>query len=80
MPHVYGAYTYTPLPSPLLPGRPRQVGDLRRILEGYVHWQKRIFPSLSFVEFIEKVEKLGSKRSVQVGDWVGGWASGWVDG
>ena len=54
------------------------MGDLRRILEGYVHWQKRIFPSLSFVEFIEKVEKLGSKRSVQVGGWMDGWMSGWL--
>ncbi len=30
------------------------------------HWAHRLFPPMPFDEFIERLEKLGSKREVQV--------------
>ena len=43
-----------------------QVGDLKRLLEAYSQWHCRIFPSLTFSEFIVKVEKVGATKRVRV--------------
>ena len=43
----------------------KQLGDLKRFLQLYEVWQKRIYPGIAHVDFIEQVEKLGSKGTVQ---------------
>jgi hypothetical protein len=52
-----------------------QVRDLRRLLEMYQRWQRRLFPHCSFQDFQEKLEKLGVRSETQVGSsmaWGGG--------
>lgn len=46
-----------------------QLRDVRNLLEGYTRWQKRVFPSVTLVEFLEKVEKLGTSRHLKVSSW-----------
>ena len=43
-----------------------QIGDLKRFLQMYEVWQRRVFPHVSHEEFVEKVEGLGSKGAVQL--------------
>jgi hypothetical protein len=47
-------------------GRGHEASDLRRLLEMYKRWQERIFPSLPFDEFIDRVEDLGRTKMVQL--------------
>ena len=43
-----------------------QIGDLKRFLQMYEVWQRRVFPGIPHEEFVEKVEKEGSKGHVQM--------------
>ena len=36
------------------------MGDLRRLLQMYARWQRRLFPHCGFDDFIDRVEKLGA--------------------
>lgn len=40
--------------------------DLDRIMKRMEHWGHRLFPKLDFDDFLEKVEKLGTKKDLQV--------------
>lgn len=44
-----------------------QAEDLRRLMHKMENWAHRLYPKLQFEEFIDKVEKLGKKKEVQVG-------------
>jgi hypothetical protein len=50
--------------TPLL--RAMQGSDLRRLLEMYERWQRNLFPSLSFDQFIAGVEGIGRTAEVKV--------------
>lgn len=47
-------------------GKGHEAEDLQRIMARVEHWSHRLFPKFQFDDFIEKVEKLGSKKVVQV--------------
>jgi hypothetical protein len=36
------------------------------MMGGLEHWAHRLYPKATFDEFIERMEKLGSKREIQV--------------
>ncbi|XP_017763557.1 PREDICTED: protein TIPIN homolog [Eufriesea mexicana] len=40
--------------------------DLDRIMKRLEHWGHRLFPKLDFDDFLEKLEKLGTKKDLQV--------------
>ncbi|XP_076630073.1 TIMELESS-interacting protein [Colletes latitarsis] len=40
--------------------------DLDRVMKRMEHWAHRLFPKLEFDDFIEKLEKLGTKKDLQV--------------
>ena len=40
---------------------------MKKLMGGLEHWAHRLFPKATFDEFIERMEKLGTKREVQVG-------------
>lgn len=40
--------------------------DLRLLMQKMENWAHRLFPKLQFENFIDKVEKLGAKKEVQV--------------
>ena len=40
--------------------------DLDRIIKRMEHWGHRLFPKLNFDDFLEKLEKLGTKKDLQV--------------
>lgn len=44
-----------------------QVEDLRLLMQKMENWAHRLYPKLQFEDFIDKLEKLGSKKEVQVG-------------
>lgn len=44
-----------------------QAEDLRLLMQKMENWAHRLFPKLQFEEFIDKVERLGKKKEVQVG-------------
>lgn len=44
-----------------------QAEDLRLLLHKMENWAHRLYPKLQFEDFIERVEKLGKKKEVQVG-------------
>lgn len=44
-----------------------QAEDLQRLMHKMENWAHRLYPKLQFEEFIDKVEKLGKKKEVQVG-------------
>lgn len=46
-------------------GSGREVDDLRVLLFKAKHWAHRLHPALTFEDFIEKAEQLGSKRPVK---------------
>ena len=51
---------------PLLTRPPEpQASDLKRLLDLYRGWHRRLFPDVPFEVFIEKLEGLGSTRPVQ---------------
>ncbi|XP_031832496.1 uncharacterized protein LOC116426936 [Nomia melanderi] len=47
-------------------GKGHEKLDLDRILKRIEHWAHRLFPKLEFDAFLEKVEKLGTKRELTV--------------
>lgn len=46
-------------------GKGRELNDLNLLLFKLEHWAHRLFPSLTFDDFIEKVEQIGSKRPLK---------------
>lgn len=44
-----------------------QAEDLRLLMQKMENWAHRLYPKLQFEEFIDRVEKLGKKKEVQVG-------------
>lgn len=44
-----------------------QAADLRLLMQKMENWAHRLYPKLQFEDFIDKVEKLGAKKEVQVG-------------
>lgn len=46
-------------------GKGHEPEDLQRVMARLEHWSHRLFPKLQFDDFIEKLEKLGSKKVVQ---------------
>lgn len=44
-----------------------QASDLRLLMQKMENWAHRLYPKLQFDDFIDKVEKLGNKKEVQVG-------------
>ena len=40
--------------------------DLNRIMKRLEHWGHRLFPKLDFDDFLERLEKLGTKKDLQV--------------
>eukprot|EP00850_Spirogloea_muscicola_P015108 SM000113S24064 [mRNA] locus=s113:253421:255855:- [translate_table: standard] len=49
----------------LIKGKGHEAGDLHRLLHQYLQWQLHVFPSLSFPEFTEKLERLGATRRLR---------------
>lgn len=43
-----------------------QASDLRRLLEMYASWQRKIFPHVSFDDFIDELEGLGKSWQLKV--------------
>lgn len=43
-----------------------QAEDLQLLMQKMENWAHRLFPKLQFEEFIDRVEKLGKKKEVQV--------------
>ncbi|KAM7405649.1 hypothetical protein PAMP_000083 [Pampus punctatissimus] len=48
-------------------GKGHEAEDLRLLMQKMENWAHRLFPKLQFEDFIDKVEKLGNKKEVQVG-------------
>ncbi|RWR99565.1 Protein TIPIN like protein-like protein, partial [Dinothrombium tinctorium] len=46
-------------------GSGHEKDDLNRIMAVFEHWAHRLMPNMSFDDFIEKVETLGTKRQMQ---------------
>jgi TIMELESS-interacting protein len=40
--------------------------DLDRVMKGLEHWAHRLYPRFQFDDCLEKIEKLGQKKAVQV--------------
>lgn len=49
-----------------LKGKGHEKSDLEIILKRMEHWAYRLFPKLPFDDCIERVEKVGTGRAVQV--------------
>lgn len=47
-------------------GKGHEKMDLDRVMKRMEHWGHRLFPKLDFDNFIERLEKLGSKKDLQV--------------
>lgn len=47
-------------------GKGHELEDLNNLMAKYEHWAHRLFPKLPFDGILEKIEKLGSKKPVQV--------------
>lgn len=43
-----------------------QASDLQKLLEMYAGWQKRIFPHVSFDDFIGELESMGKSYVLKV--------------
>ena len=43
-----------------------QAQDLALLMRNMEHWAHRLFPKMPFDEVLERVERLGAKREVQV--------------
>jgi len=41
-----------------------QAEDLKLLMSGLEHWAHRLFPKMSFDDFIERLERLGSKKEL----------------
>ncbi|ELU01205.1 hypothetical protein CAPTEDRAFT_225347 [Capitella teleta] len=46
-------------------GRGHEVSDLRLMMNHMEHWGHRLFPKMTFDEFISRLEKLGNKREMR---------------
>ncbi|XP_041843641.1 TIMELESS-interacting protein [Melanotaenia boesemani] len=46
-------------------GKGHEAEDLRLLMQKMENWAHRLYPKLQFEDFIDKVEKLGSKKEVQ---------------
>jgi len=46
-------------------GRGQEAHDLKLLMSRLEHWAHRLFPKLSFDDFIERLERLGSKKEIQ---------------
>ncbi|KAM4744526.1 TIMELESS-interacting protein [Anableps anableps] len=46
-------------------GKGHEAEDLRLLMQKMENWAHRLYPKLQFEDFIERVEKLGSKKEVQ---------------
>ncbi|XP_019966184.2 TIMELESS-interacting protein isoform X1 [Paralichthys olivaceus] len=46
-------------------GKGHEAADLRLLMQKMENWAHRLFPKLQFEDFIDKVEKLGTKKEVQ---------------
>lgn len=46
-------------------GKGHEAEDLRLLMKRMENWAHRLFPKLQFEDFIDKVERLGSKKEVQ---------------
>ncbi|KAM9860416.1 TIMELESS-interacting protein [Aulostomus maculatus] len=46
-------------------GKGHEVEDLQLLMQRMENWAHRLFPKLQFEDFIDKVEKLGTKKEVQ---------------
>lgn len=46
-------------------GKGHEAEDLRLLMQRMENWAHRLYPKLQFEDFIERVEKLGSKKEVQ---------------
>lgn len=44
-----------------------QADDLRLLMQKMENWAHRLYPKLQFEDFVDKVERLGNKKEVQVG-------------
>uniref|UniRef100_A0A3B5KVT4 TIMELESS-interacting protein n=1 Tax=Xiphophorus couchianus TaxID=32473 RepID=A0A3B5KVT4_9TELE len=49
----------------LFKGKGHEAEDLRLLMQKMENWAHRLFPKLQFEDFIDRVEKLGSKKEVQ---------------
>ncbi|KAI4494508.1 hypothetical protein M0802_008829 [Mischocyttarus mexicanus] len=47
-------------------GNGKEKHDLDRVMKRLEHWAHRLFPKLDFDDFLEKTEKLGSKKDLSV--------------
>ncbi|XP_046814806.1 protein TIPIN homolog [Vespa crabro] len=47
-------------------GKGHEKKDLDRVMKRLEHWAHRLFPKLDFDDFLEKTEKLGSKKDLSV--------------
>ncbi|KAK9813465.1 hypothetical protein WJX73_000444 [Symbiochloris irregularis] len=47
-------------------GKGHEASDLQKLLEMYAGWQKRIFPHVSFDDFIDEMESLGKSYVLKV--------------
>ena len=45
-----------------------QASDLKLLMGKLEHWGHRMFPKLPFDDLIERMEKLGNRKDVQVRD------------
>jgi len=41
-----------------------QAEDLKLLMSKLEHWAHRLFPKMSFDDFIERLERLGSKKEI----------------
>ncbi|XP_042071469.1 TIMELESS-interacting protein [Haplochromis burtoni] len=46
-------------------GKGHEAADLRLLMQKMENWAHRLYPKLQFEDFIDKVERLGSKKEVQ---------------
>ena len=52
-----------------------QASDLKMLLQCYEHWAHRLFPKFPFDAVVEQVQRLGSKKLVQVKLWLSQYCS-----
>lgn len=46
-------------------GRGHEAEDLKLLMRTAEHWSHRLFPKMSFDDFIERLERLGAKKEIQ---------------
>mgnify|MGYP001792326375 CR=1 FL=1 len=58
LPKVFENVTYK--------GKGHEARDLNIMMAAMEHWAHRLFPKMPFDEVVERIEKLGQKKAVQV--------------